>query len=104
MIQRNRKIILKPEKHFLSILHVKAIDAATNSSALESHMRQKQLDLRKGVGQSYDGAATFSGKVSGVQKRIQTLAAHSGVSTPGPTRACALVNFTCALVKAAKVT
>jgi hypothetical protein len=29
------------------------------------------------VGQGYDGAATFSGKVSGVRGRIQTLAAHA---------------------------
>ena len=38
-------------------------------------MSQKQLDLRKLVGQGYDEAATFLGKVSGVHKRIQTLAA-----------------------------
>ena len=34
-------------------------------------------DLRKLIGQGYDGAATFSGKISGVHKRIQTSSAHA---------------------------
>ena len=45
--------------------------------ALQSFLQQKQLDLRKLNGQGYDGAATFAGKISGVQKIIQTSSAHT---------------------------
>ena len=39
--------------------------------------KQKQLDIRKLIGQRCDGAATFVGKISGVHKRIQTSSAHA---------------------------
>ena len=34
-------------------------------------------DLRKMIGQGYDGAAIFAGKISGVHKGIQTPSAHA---------------------------
>ena len=46
-------------------------------SILQSFLQLKQLDLRKFIGQGYDGAATFSGKITGVHKRIQTFCAHA---------------------------
>ena len=66
-----------PEEHFLDILHVKAVDAAAITDALTSFMNQKNLDYRRLVGQGYDGAATFSGSRSGVQRRIRVHSAHA---------------------------
>ena len=57
------------------VLHVNFTDAGI-SEALQS-LQQKQLDLRKLIGQGYDGAATFAGKISGVHKRIQTSSVHA---------------------------
>ena len=67
----------KPEKHFITVLHVRPTDAGTIAEALQSFLQQKQLDPRKLIGQGYDGAATFAGKISGVHKRIQTSSAHA---------------------------
>ena len=58
------------------VLHICFTDADTMTEALQSFLQQKQLDLRKLIGQGYDGAATFAGKISGVHKRIQTSSAH----------------------------
>ena len=55
----------KPEEHFLTVLHVRSTDAGTMAEALQSFLQQKQLDLRKLIGQGCDGAATFAGKISG---------------------------------------
>ena len=41
----------KPEEHFLTVLHVHSTDAGTIAEALQSFMQQKQLDLRKLIGQ-----------------------------------------------------
>ena len=65
------------EEHFLTILHVKSTDAATITDALTSFFREKNLDYRRLVGQGYDGAATFSGSKTGVQRRIRVHAAHA---------------------------
>ena len=51
----------KPEEHFLTILHVRSTDACTIAEALRSFLQQKQLDLRRLIGQGYYGAATFAG-------------------------------------------
>ncbi len=67
----------KPEEHFLTILHLPALDAATISEAICSFLESKNLNYHKLVGQGYDGAATFAGERNGVQKRIGTHAAHS---------------------------
>ena len=40
-------------------------------------MSDHNLDFRKLVGQGYDGAATFCGSRSGVQKRVCVHAAHA---------------------------
>ena len=49
------------------VLHVRSTDDGTITEALQS-LQQKQLDLRKLIGQGYDSAATFAGKISGVHK------------------------------------
>ena len=51
----------------------RSTDAGTITEALQSFL----LDLRKLIGQGYDGAATFVGKISRVLKRIQTSSAHA---------------------------
>ena len=56
----------KPEEHFLTVLYVRSTDAGTIAEALQSFLQQKQLDLRKLIGQVYDGADTFAGKIIGV--------------------------------------
>ena len=56
------------------VLHVRA---STIVEALQSFLQRKQLNLRKLIGQGYDGAATFTVKRSGVHKRIQTSFAHA---------------------------
>ena len=69
----------RPEEHFLDILHVKEVDAASITQVLVSFMEEKHLDFscRRLVGQGYDGAATFSGCANGVQKRMRTHSAHA---------------------------
>ena len=42
-----------PQEHFLGILHVKAVDAASITKALTSFIEQKHLDYRRLVGQGY---------------------------------------------------
>ena len=53
----------KQGEHFLTVLHARSTDVNI-TEALQSFLQQKQLDLRKLIGQGYDGAATFAGKVS----------------------------------------
>ena len=56
----------KPEEHFLTVHHVCSTDAGTIAEAVQSFLQQKQLDLRKLIGQVYGGAVTFAGKIIGV--------------------------------------
>ncbi len=62
---------------FLTILHIRSTDAASIAEALKTYMASNHLDPHKLIGQGYDGAAAFSGRLSGVQKRIRTLAPHA---------------------------
>ena len=57
----------KLEEHFLMVHHVRSTDAGTVAEALQP-LQQKQLDIRKLIGQGYDGAATFAGEISEVHK------------------------------------
>ena len=50
-----------PEEHFVDILHVKDVDAASITQALPTSMEVNNLYYRRLVGQGYDGATTFSG-------------------------------------------
>ncbi len=66
-----------PEEHYLTTLHVKSTDADAITAAITAYISEKNLDYQKLVGQGYDGAATFSGSKSGVQRRIRVHAAHA---------------------------
>ncbi|KAI6649994.1 52 kDa repressor of the inhibitor of the protein kinase-like [Oopsacas minuta] len=65
------------EEHFVDILHVKDVDAASITQALTTFIEVNNLDYRRLVGQGYDGTATFSGCTNGVQRRIRTHSAHA---------------------------
>ena len=71
----------KPEEHFLTVLCVRSKDAGTIAEALQSFLQQKQVDIRKLIGQRYDGTATFAGRISEVHKRIQTSLLMQSTST-----------------------
>ena len=71
----------KPAEHFLTVLHVRSTDAGTIAEALQSFLQQKLLDLRKLIGQGCDGPATFTGKISGVHKRIRSPLLMQSTST-----------------------
>ena len=66
-----------PEEHFLTILHVKSTDAEEITHALTTYISEKELEYTKLVGQGYDGAATFCGIRTGVQRRMRLHHAHA---------------------------
>ena len=66
-----------PEEHYLTTLHVKATDAEAITAEITSYMSENNLEYKELVGQGYDGAATFSGSRSGVQKRMRVHAGHA---------------------------
>ncbi len=53
----------KPEEHFQTVFHVCSTDADNIAEFLQPFLKQKQPDLRKLIGQGFDGAATFAGKI-----------------------------------------
>lgn len=67
----------KPEEHFLNILRIRSLDAATIADAICSFMESNNLDYSKMIGQGYDGAATFAGCKTGVQQRMRVHAPHA---------------------------
>ena len=67
-----------PEKHFLTVLHIKSTDAKEITCALSEPISvTRSFEYTKLVGQGYDGVSPFSGVHSGVQKRIRVHAAHA---------------------------
>ena len=64
-----------PEEHF-EILPLKK---ATESiySALVEYWRDKNIQLGRLIGMGSDGAATFSGDKTGVQRRLKELSPHA---------------------------
>ena len=65
------------QEHYLMTLHVKSTDAETITAAITAYISENNLHYQKLVGQGYDGASTFSGNKSGVQRRIRIHAAHA---------------------------
>ena len=65
------------EEHFMTILHIKSLDAEFITAAITAFVESKGFRFRKLIGQGYDGAYPFSGKNTGVQKRICMLAGHA---------------------------
>ena len=66
-----------PVEHFLDIVHLQQADAESIHSALIECLKNKNLQVGRIVGMGFDGAATFSGKRSGVQARMKKLAPHA---------------------------
>ena len=65
------------EDHFMTILHITSLTAESLTSEIMSFLESKGLEFKKLIGQGYDGAASFVGKDTGVQKRIRTYSVHA---------------------------
>ena len=66
-----------PVEHFMEICPLKKTDAQSIYSVLLDWLKKKDLQCNKLVGMSFDGAATFAGKKSGVQAHLKKHAPHS---------------------------
>ena len=66
-----------PEEHFIEILPLKKANAESIYSALVEYCREKNIQLGRLIGMGFDGAATFSGDKTGVQKRLKELSPHA---------------------------
>ena len=58
-----------PEELFIEVLPLKKANAESIYSALVEDCREKNIQLGKLIGMGFDGAATFSGDKTGVQRR-----------------------------------
>jgi len=58
---------------FLGFIPIADTTGESVATAILERLRELRIDTRKLVGQGYDGAANMSGKIKGVQKRIQDL-------------------------------
>ena len=66
-----------PEEHFIEILPLKKANAESIYSALVEYCREKNIQLGRLIGMGFDGAATFSGDKTGVQRRLKELSSHA---------------------------
>ena len=66
-----------PVEHFMEILPLKKTNAQSIYSMLLDWLKKKDLQCSKLIGISFDGAATFAGKKSGVQACLKKHAPHS---------------------------
>ena len=64
-------------KHFIEILPLKKANAESIYSALVEYCREKNIQLGRLVGMGFDGAVTFSGDNTGVQRRLKELSLHA---------------------------
>ena len=62
-----------PEEHFIEILPLKKANAESINSALVDYCREKNIQLGRLIGMGFDGAVTFSGDKTGVQRRLKEL-------------------------------
>ena len=62
-----------PEEHFIEILTLKKANAESIYSALVQYCRENNIQLGRLIGMGFDGAATFSGDKTGVQRRLKEL-------------------------------
>ena len=61
----------------MTILHITSLTAEALAAKLTNYLESTELEYTKLIGQGYDGAAPFSGKDTGVQKRVHTLSGHA---------------------------
>lgn len=66
-----------PVECFLEIIPLKRANAETIYSSLMECLKDKNLQVGRIVGLGFDGAATFSGKKTGVQARIKKHTPHA---------------------------
>ena len=59
------------------ILPLKKANAESIYSALVEYCREKNILLGRLIGMGFDGAATFSGDKTGVQRRLKELSPHA---------------------------
>ena len=67
----------EPTEHFIDLLPMKRTDAESIYSALVECLKSKNIQLSNLIGMGFDGAATFSGKKSGVQARMKKHSPHA---------------------------
>ena len=70
-----------PEEHFIEILPLKKANTGSIYSALVESCMEKNIQLGRLIGIGFDGAATFSGDKTGVQRRLKELPPHAFLST-----------------------
>ena len=66
-----------PEERFIEILLMKKAYAVSINSALVEYCKEKNIQLGRLIGMGFDGAATFSGDKTGVQRRLKELSSHA---------------------------
>ena len=66
-----------PEEHFIEILLLKKANAESIYSALVEYCREKNIQLEWLIEMRFDGAATFSGDKTRVQRRLKELSPHA---------------------------
>ena len=59
------------------ILPLKKANAERIYSALVGHCREKSIQLGRLIGMRFDGAVTFSGDKTGIQRRLKELSPHA---------------------------
>ena len=64
-------------EHFIEIVPLKNADAENIHLQLMDCIKEKNIQVSKLIGMGFDGAATFSGKRSGVQARIRRHSPHA---------------------------
>ena len=67
----------EPTQHFIDLLPMKRTDAESIYSALVERLKSKNIQLSNHIGMGFDGAATFSGKKSGVQAKMKEHSPHA---------------------------
>ena len=67
----------EPTEHFIDLLPMKRTDAESIYSALVECLKSKNIQLSNLIGMGFDGAATLSGKKSGVQARMKKYPPHA---------------------------
>ena len=59
------------------ILPLEKANAGNSSSALVEYCREKNIQLERLIGMRFDGAATFSGDKTGVQRKLKEFSPHT---------------------------
>ena len=66
-----------PEEHFIEMLPLKKANVESIHSALVEYCREKNIQVGRLIGMGFDGAATFSGDKTGIQRWLKELSPHA---------------------------